>query len=226
MVKTITGTDMKVFIGIKNIYVKDVINKTPEQLKTLGNQMTWYDAGTVIQIRFAAQRDVNPKYSLTSLDPISLSSGVVFTQGDMIFKNFNQDSVKALFNAIILENAISGNSTLNENAKNTVNAFDLTNGGFTDQVASDLSSSTNLSKAFSKTIENWDEMPYLDIKIIAKSSDYATTSDLVFMDIMDVKITDVGFSEGIDSTEVNDVVKFIAVGGINSWKKIKKGSEF
>lgn len=144
----------------------------------------------------------------------------------MIFKNFNQDSVKALFNAIILQEAISGNSTLNENAKNTVNAFDLTNGGFTDQVASDLTSSTNLSKAFSKTIENWDEMPYLDIKIMAKSSDYATTSELVVMDIMDVKITDVGFSEGIDSTEVNDVVKFIAVGGINSWKKIKKGSEF
>lgn len=217
MVNTITGTDMKVFFGIKKIYITA---GTTTNYKTLANEVIWFDAGTVTQIRYSAERDVTPKYLLTSLDPVSLSTGVVFTQGDIIFKNFNQDSVKALFNAIVIAGAIQNNSTLLDNAKNKVNTFDLTNGAFTQaDISAILADNAELSKIWSDTIENWDEMPFFDIKVIAKPNDYASTKELVYLDILDVKITDVGFSESIDSTEVNDIVKFTAIGGIDSWKR-------
>ena len=56
MQKTITGIDMKVFFGFRNIYLQPIANNA----ETLAGNFTWFDAGTVTQIRFASERSVTP----------------------------------------------------------------------------------------------------------------------------------------------------------------------
>ena len=226
MQKTITGIDMKVFFGFRNIYLQPI---TGNAVALAGN-FTWFDAGTVTQIRFASERSVTPKYTLTSLNPQGAGRGVAFTQGDMIFKNFNKDSVNALFERIVLNQIVTGqkdvtNSGLSDEAKRAVKAFDLTTGSFAtlsdtdvDILAKEIGLPVFLKgdKNYGGTISNWDEIPMFDIRIISKSPD---NSELSFMEIRDVKVTDVGTAESIDSTEINDIVKFMAIGGSTPWSK-------
>ena len=83
---------MKVFFGFRNIYLKNFdVNDSVDEKQKLVDSYTWFDAGTVTQIRFASERSVTPKYTLTSLNPQGAGRGVAFTQGDMIFKNFNKE---------------------------------------------------------------------------------------------------------------------------------------
>ena len=231
MQKTITGIDMKVFFGFRNIYLKsfNVSDDVTEKQK-LVDSYTWFDAGTVTQIRFASERSVTPKYTLTSLNPQGAGRGVSFTQGDMIFKNFNKDSVNALLERIVLNQIVTdqglvSTSGLSVEAKRAIEAFDLTSGSFatlSDEDVKILANEVGLpgflksGNNYVETISNWDEVPMFDIRIISKSPD---NSELSFMEIRDVKVTDVGSAESIDSTEVNDIVKFMAIGGSTPWAK-------
>ena len=237
MQKTITGIDMKVFFGFRNIYLKsfNVTDAVTEKQK-LVDSYTWFDAGTVTQIRFASERSVTPKYTLTSLNPQGAGRGVSFTQGDMIFKNFNKDSVNALLERIVLNQIVTNQglvptSGLSVEAKRAIEAFDLTSGSFAtlsdedvNEIAKDIGLTSFLTKGDNKdeisnyagVISNWDEVPMFDIRIVSKSPD---NSELSFMEIRDVKVTDVGTAESIDSTEINDIVKFMAIGGSTPWSK-------
>ena len=221
---------MKVFFGFRNIYLQPIANNAP----TLAGNFTWFDAGTVTQIRFASERSVTPKYTLTSLNPQGAGRGVAFTQGDMIFKNFNKDSVNALLERIVLNQIIvnkTNPSGLSDEAKRAIEAFDLSSGAFAtlsdedvDEIAKDIGLTSFLTKGnntdnisnYAGVISNWDEVPMFDIRIISKSPD---NSELSFMEIRDVKVTDVGSAESIDSTEINDIVKFMAIGGSTPWSK-------
>lgn len=236
MQKTITGIDMKVFFGFRNIYLNSAgIFKSDGTIadKQKAGLFTWFDAGTVTQIRFASERSVTPKYTLTSLNPQGAGRGVAFTQGDMIFKNFNKDSVNALFERLVLASAVSGTTDitqLNAEAQRAIEAFNLENSSFatlTDEQVSKLAAETGLAKFlttpddtsnYTNTISNWDEVPMFDIRILSKSPD---NTELSFMEIRDVKVTDVGSAESIDSTEINDIVKFMAIGGATPWSKFK-----
>ena len=215
MQNTITGADMKVFFGFKNIYLKKPTGT--ETYKTLSQEFTWIDAGTVTQIRYAAQREATPRYTLTQLDPAGISKGLVMTQGDIIFKNFNEDSVIFLFKKVL--------TTLLDSSKNKVNPFDTSLNGFldltTDQTQALIDANPDVLTTFwSSVIENWDEMPFFDILVISKSTDFDATGTVSQMRIKDIKVTDVGASESADSTEVNDIVKFFSVGSIEPWKEI------
>ena len=223
MKKTITGADMKVFFGFKNVYIYSLAGKNIATVKEYANSFTWFDAGTVTQIRYSAERDVTPKYTLTSLDPQGAGKGIVFTQGDIIFKNFNKDSVLALFEKVVYGTAINDSdkvtNKLNAESVNRIASFESDNSGFiniTGNELKELTNNTNLNKYWSKVITNWDEMPFFDIKIISKTPG---SSDLSYLEIRDVKVTDVGSAESIDSTEINDIVKFMAIGGVTPWKR-------
>ena len=101
--------------------------------------------------------------------------------------------------------AILSDEDVNEIAKNIGLTSFLTKGDNTDKISN-----------YAGVISNWDEVPMFDIRIISKSPD---NSELSFMEIRDVKVTDVGSAESIDSTEINDIVKFMAIGGSTPWAK-------
>lgn len=235
MQKTITGIDMKVFFGFRNIYLKSFnVNDPVTEKQKLVDAYTWFDAGTVTQIRFASERSVSPKYTLTSLNPQGAGRGVAFTQGDMIFKSFNKDSVNALLERIVLNKMITNKinpSGLSIEAKRAIESFDLSSGSFatlSDEDVNEIAKVVGLTSFLTKgdandeisnyagVISNWDEVPMFDIRIISKSPD---NSELSYMEIRDVKVTDVGSAESIDSTEINDIVKFMAIGGSTPWSK-------
>ena len=154
----------------------------------------------------------------------------------MIFKNFNKDSVNALLERIVLNQIVTGQglastSGLSVEAKRAIEAFDLTSSSFAilsdedvDEIAKDIGLTSFLTKGdntdnisnYAGVISNWDEVPMFDIRIVSKSPDNA---ELSFMEIRDVKVTDVGSAESIDSTEINDIVKFMAIGGSTPWSK-------
>ena len=49
MKKTITGADMKVFFGFKNIYIYSLAGKSIATVKEYANSLTWFYAGLLLK---------------------------------------------------------------------------------------------------------------------------------------------------------------------------------
>ena len=66
----------------------------------------------------------------------------------------------------------------------------------------------------------WNDLPFFDIILVANvdGNDKNSRSE---MSIENIKIQSYGNSEGVDSTEMNEMVKFIALGELKPFKKIK-----
>ena len=87
------------------------------------------------------------------------------------------------------------------------------------EVITAASEKTQSNSEFDLKNLKWNDIPFFDIIITANTS----TSDdsRSQMEIRGVKITSYGGSEGTDSTEMNEMVKFIALGNLIPFKKTK-----
>lgn len=212
---TITGADMKVYFGFREIFLNT--NSTGSK-KELANRFVWIDVGTAIQIRYAAQRQAMQKYSMDSMNAKGIAKGIRMSQGDMIFKNFNQDSIRYLIEKI-KENLVDRLNIaipVSEEKEGYANIYEAKK---TDEALSE----NDVSGFWQEEINHWDQIPYFDIMIISKAEEFDSTGRLSFTKLKDVKVTDIGSAESIDSTEMNDIVKFICISGVESWKETVPG---
>ena len=65
----------------------------------------------------------------------------------------------------------------------------------------------------------WSDIPFFVIILSASTSQ--SDESLSQMEIRGVKINQYGSSEGVDSTEMNEMVKFIALGELIPFRRIK-----
>jgi hypothetical protein len=208
---TISGADMVVFFGFREIYLNNTTEGTDFEKS---QRYVWFDVGTATQIRFVTQSPAGPKYTMDSLNPSSISKGLQMSQGDIVFKNFNEDSVNYILRKI------KGN--LSEKYKIMQNV-DYENEGYAaiyEGLKVDETLDENDIEGFwSEDVMYWDQVPPFNIMVIAKSSDYDKFGTVSKVEIMNVKVTDIGSAESVDSTEVNDIVKFVSVSGVNAWQE-------
>lgn len=214
-VTTITGADMKIFFGFREIFLQKSSSTSP---KELANKFVWVDVGTAIQVRYSMQRPAQQKYTIDNLDAIGIAKGIRISSGDIIFKNFNQDSVYYIQNKIkeVLSNRLNQSTPVTSEQEGYADIYQ-------GNKVNDNLSESDLTEFFDNEINNWDQIPYFDIMILSKSDEFDANGILSMTRINDVKVTDLGSSESIDSTEINDIVKFVAVGGIESWKQTTAG---
>ncbi|MGL5709822.1 MAG: hypothetical protein ACRCW9_03150 [Cetobacterium sp.] len=212
---TITGADMKIYFGFREIFLN---NNGTGSKKERANRFVWIDVGTAIQIRYAMQRMGSQQYSMDSMNAKGIAKGIRMSQGDMIFKNFNQDSIKYILEKIKenLVDRLNIATPVSEEKEGYANIYE---GKKTDEVLSE----NDITGFWSNEINHWDQVPLFDIMIISKSEEFDSSNRLSYTKLKDVKVTDIGSAESIDSTEINDIVKFICVGGIESWKETVPG---
>lgn len=212
---TITGADMKIYFGFREIFLKSPSTSSP---KESANKFVWVDVGTAIQVRYGAQRAATAKYTIENTTAIGISKGIRMTQGDIVFKNFNQDSVYYIQQKIkeTLSNRLNTVKQVTEEKEGYANIYEG------KEIDANLNEN-DVNIFFQEEITDWSEIPFFDLMIISKSDEFDASGILSVVRINDLKVTDLGSSESIDSTEINDIVKFIAVGGVESWKETVPG---
>lgn len=201
---TITGVDMQVMFG----FPKEFFNSSSDELTRDvpdGDERIWFKIGTVTQIRYGMQRDATPKYSLKEMSPVTFGKGVRITQGDMVWKNFDRDAFQQVLDKL---NTYEGGIDIA-----AINANPLISAMVKSVGDKDLENSFSIKH----NIVHWDQLPLFDILCISKTSDVGS-KNVSNLRIKDVKITDNGFAESIDSTEMNDIVQFVAISGVDAWK--------
>ena len=202
---TITGVDMQVKFGFPEEFFGGSGQDVFDRALADGDKRIWFTIGTITQIRYAMQRDASPKYTLKEMNPLCFNKGIRMTQGDMVWKNFDRDALKQVLDKINtfeegIDLAVINNSPLI--SASTKDAAEMANSSFVKE---------------SDGISYWDQLPLFDIMVISKTSDVGNKKPSHLL-IKDVKITDNGFAESIDSTEMNDIVQFVSISGVESWK--------
>lgn len=204
--KTIDGIEMKVAFKFEK-----------EHFGASGiEQDVIFEIGTANLIRWNEHVGKDTAYNLHNTNPSGYSEGVGIVSGDIMFRVLLEDTL-----------AMIGRKLLDKEV-NTIKTGKLEKYRQSPFLAiKDLEViQTESKKEKDKTVSEfdleklkWSDIPFFDIIISASTSQ--SDEGLSQMEIRGVKINQYGSSEGVDSTEMNEMVKFIAFGELIPFRRIK-----
>ena len=202
--KTIDGIEMKVAFRFKK-----------EHFGASGiEQDVIFEIGTSNLIRWQEQVGKDTSYNLHNTNPSGYSEGVGIVSGDIVFRVLLEDAL-AMIGRKLLDKEVNTIKTgkLEKYRQSPFLAIkDL-------EVIQSSKEKEKTTSEFDLQKLKWSDIPFFDIIISASTSQ--TDEGLSQMEIQGVKINQYGTSEGIDSTEMNEMVKFIAFGDLIPFRKIK-----
>ena len=202
--KTIDGIEMKVAFRFKK-----------EHFGASGiEQDVIFEIGTSNLIRWQEQVGKDTSYNLHNTNPSGYSEGVGIVSGDIVFRVLLEDAL-AMIGRKLLDKEVNTIKTgkLEKYRQSPFLAIkDL-------EVIQSSKEKEKTTSEFDLQKLKWSDIPFFDIIISASTSQ--TGEGLSQMEIQGVKINQYGTSEGIDSTEMNEMVKFIAFGDLIPFRKIK-----
>ena len=202
--KTIDGIEMKVAFRFKK-----------EHFGASGiEQDVIFEIGTSNLIRWREQVGKDTSYNLHNTNPSGYSEGVGIVSGDIVFRVLLEDAL-AMIGRKLLDKEVNTIKTgkLEKYRQSPFLAIkDL-------EVIQSSKEKEKTTSEFDLQKLKWSDIPFFDIIISASTSQ--TDEGLSQMEIQGVKINQYGNSEGIDSTEMNEMVKFIAFGDLIPFRKIK-----
>ena len=202
--KTIDGIEMKVAFRFKK-----------EHFGASGiEQDVIFEIGTSNLIRWREQVGKDTSYNLHNTNPSGYSEGVGIVSGDIVFRVLLEDAL-AMIGRKLLDKEVNTIKTgkLEKYRQSPFLAIkDL-------EVIQSSKEKEKTTSEFDLQKLKWSDIPFFDIIISASTSQ--TDEGLSQMEIQGVKINQYGTSEGIDSTEMNEMVKFIAFGDLIPFRKIK-----
>ena len=202
--KTIDGIEMKVAFRFKK-----------EHFGASGiEQDVIFEIGTSNLIRWREQVGKDTSYNLHNTNPSGYSEGVGIVSGDIVFRVLLEDAL-AMIGRKLLDKEVNTIKTgkLEKYRQSPFLAIkDL-------EVIQSSKEKEKTTSEFDLQKLKWSDIPFFDIIISASTSQ--TGEGLSQMEIQGVKINQYGTSEGIDSTEMNEMVKFIAFGDLIPFRKIK-----
>ena len=202
--KTIDGIEMKVAFRFKK-----------EHFGASGiEQDVIFEIGTSNLIRWQEQVGKDTSYNLHNTNPSGYSEGVGIVSGDIVFRVLLEDAL-AMIGRKLLDKEVNTIKTgkLEKYRQSPFLAIkDL-------EVIQSSKEKEKTTSEFDLQKLKWSDIPFFDIIISASTSQ--TDEGLSQMEIQGVKINQYGTSEGIDSTEMNEMVKFIAFGDLIPFRIIK-----
>ena len=133
-------------------------------------------------------------------------------QGDIAFKIFHHDSLEKLKQEILA--GINGGADKIE---------------FPDIHDNPFITLENKMEVFQPTSDpdsiNWSQMPLFDIIIFSNTRDELNNRIVRRKTIEGVTFNSEGFSESINSLEMNGMSSFIAIGNISDWEAVRDNEE-
>lgn len=202
--KTIDGIEMKVAFRFKK-----------EHFGASGiEQDVIFEIGTSNLIRWKEQVGKDTAYNLHNTNPSGYSEGVGIVSGDIVFRVLLEDAL-AMIGRKLLDKEVNTIKTgkLEKYRQSPFLAIkDL-------EVIQSSKEKEKTTSEFDLQKLKWSDIPFFDIIISASTSQ--SDEGLSQMEIQGVKINQYGSSEGVDSTEMNEMVKFIAFGDLIPFRRIK-----
>lgn len=202
--KTIDGIEMKVAFRFKK-----------EHFGASGiEQDVIFEIGTSNLIRWQEQVGKDTAYNLHNTNPSGYSEGVGIVSGDIVFRVLLEDAL-AMIGRKLLDKEVNTIKTgkLEKYRQSPFLAIkDL-------EVIQSSKEKEKTTSEFDLQKLKWSDIPFFDIIISASTSQ--SDEGLSQMEIQGVKINQYGTSEGVDSTEMNEMVKFIAFGDLIPFRRIK-----
>lgn len=202
------GTISGVELQCKFVFPKIYFTKNFADL----NKKVYYDIGFLAEIGWSIDNSASPQYALNSIQPIRILPGMSVAQGDIAFKIFHHDSLEKLKQEILA--GINGGADKIEFPNIQDNPF--------------ITLEENM-EIFEPTSDpdliNWSQMPLFDIVLFSNTKDELNQRIVRRKTIEGVTITSEGFSESINSLEMNGMASFIAIGNITDWEAVNEDEE-
>lgn len=199
---TISGVELKVKFAFRKIFFT-------KQYKDKDDYV-FYDIGVLANIGWEEIVPTNPKYSFNMIKAMDISSGMLIVQGDMIFKNFHEESLAA-----IKEEILKGIN----NEKNKIEFPLIEDNPFV--TLEDENEDYKFSTTSDGNRISWAQMPLFDLLLISSADDGKGRKEAKIKTIRDIKISSTGFAESVESLEMNSMTSFICVGGVSGWEAYK-----
>ena len=202
--KTIDGIEMKVAFRFKK-----------EHFGASGiEQDVIFEIGTTNLIRWKEHVGKDTAYNLHNTNPSGYSEGVGVVSGDIVFRVLIEDALSMIGRKLLDKevNTIKTGKLEKYRQSPFLAIKDL-------ELIQSSDTKEQTSSEFDLQKLKWSDIPFFDIIISASTSQ--SDEGLSQMEIQGVKINQYGSSEGVDSTEMNEMVKFIAFGDLIPFRKIK-----
>ena len=203
--KTIDGIEMKVAFKFAKEHFGD----------SGIEQDVIFEIGTSNLIRWKEHVGKDTAYNLHNVNPSGYSEGVGAVSGDIVFRVLLEDTLAMIGRKLLDKevNSIKTGKLEKYRQSPFLSIKDL-------EVIQTAQNETKKSTSeFDLQKLKWNDIPFFDIIISASTSQ--ADEGLSQMEIRGVKIIQYGGSEGTDSTEMNEMVKFIGFGDLIPFKKIK-----
>lgn len=173
-----------------------------------------FEIGTSNLIRWKEHIGKDTAYSLHNTVPSGYSEGLCMVSGDIVFRVLQEDTLAMIGRKLLDKglNTIKTGKLEKYRHSPFLTIKDL-------EVITAASEKTQSNSEFDLKNLKWNDIPFFDIIITANTS--TSEDSRSQMEIRGVKITSYGGSEGTDSTEMNEMVKFIALGNLIPFKKTK-----
>lgn len=201
---TISGAELQCKFAFPKIYFTKNFNDL--------NKKVYYDIGFLAEIGWSIDNSASPQYALNSIQPIRILPGMSVAQGDIAFKIFHHDSLEKLKQEILA--GINGGADKIE---------------FPDIHDNPFITLENKMEVFQPTSDpdsiNWSQMPLFDIIIFSNTRDELNNRIVRRKTIEGVTFNSEGFSESINSLEMNGMSSFIAIGNISDWEAVRDNEE-
>ena len=173
-----------------------------------------FEIGTANLIRWKEHVGKDTAYNLHNVNPSGYSEGVGAVSGDIMFRVLLEDTL-SMIGRKLLDKEINTIKTgkLEKYRQSPFLAIkDL-------EVIQSSTEKESATSEFSLQKLKWNDIPFFDIIISASTSQ--SDEGMSQMEIRGVKVIQYGGSEGTDSTEMNEMVKFVGFGDLLPFRKIK-----
>ena len=175
-----------------------------------------FEIGTSNLIRWKEHVGKDLAYNLHSTVPAAYSEGLGIAMGDIVFRVLREDTLAMIGRKLMDKelNTIKTGKLEKYRSSPFLSIKDLEIIQAANETKEKETSEFDLKQL------RWGDIPFFDIIITANTS--TSDNSRSQMEIRGVKIQEYGSSEGTDSTEMNEMVKFIALDEIIPFTKKEK----
>ena len=199
---TLNGIELKCKFAFPKIY----FTKDPADT----NLKIYYEIGFLAEIGWQESNSATPQFSLNMISAKDITAGMSFIEGEIAFKTFHHDSFAILKEEIM--KGINGGKDKIEFPVIEDNPF-ITLEDADDDLIFDVHADPERI--------NWSQMPLFDILLTSQaSSGDGKGKEVRIKTIRGIKINSIGFSESIESLELNTFASFMAIGGQTDWEVV------
>lgn len=198
---TINGVELKCkFAFPKNYFTKNISDAT---------ERMFYDVGFLDSIGWEDVNSSTPIFSLNTMHAMDIVSGISISRGEMILKIFHRESLEELKREIV--------KGIN-NGRDQIEFPVIEDNPFV--TLDDIEGSLVFDSHSDPEKINWSQMPLFDIILISQVRGEDGIKRLRKKEIKGVRFESIGFSESIESLEMNTMASFIAIGRITDWEAV------